>query len=931
MQNRFTAGILLTCYWLLFNSFSINDASAKSLHLYDFDYSNPTLVLPDTTEVLTQQQQDSLFLLQRLKDSQSDTSTVALKDTTFNLKNTSDTLTKKAKEAQLDAMVERIAVDSIVQDIKNRKVYMYGDAVINYQDISLKAAYIEIDFNTNQVFAKGIADSTGKMTGVPEFTEGGQTFKAQEMTYNFDTKKGIISKVITEDDAGFLHGQKVKKLDDNSINVYKGQYTTCNLEEDPHYSFRFNKAKVIPDSKIITGPAYMEIEGMPTPLGVPFGYFPNKMGRTSGILVPTYGESKNRGFYLENGGYYWGISEYFDFQITGDIYTRGSWSVKPKVRYKKRYKYSGSFDGGYAKNVVGTKNAPDYSKSTDFRIKWTHRQDPKARPRSTFTANVNIVSSNFVKYNVVDVNDYLSNEFQSSVAYQTNWANKYFLTANMSHRQNTKTHAVQVTLPELTFSVNRFYPLKREGGKKRFYEDLTVSYSMNAKNTISTLDSLLFDGNTLKRNMQNGMVHKVPISLPLKVMKYFNLSTSINLTDRMYSSSVRKYWTDETVVVEEDTIVGYIRTDTIPGFKNAIDYSFTSNLTTKVYGMVKFKKGPLRAIRHVFTPSVGFSYTPDFGSEQWGYYDTYTDTAGNVITYSKFEGSLYGSPPKQKSGRINFSFGNNLEIKVPSRKDTITGMKKIALIESFTINGSYDLSVDSMNMSLITMSGRTKLWKNMSLQYSSIWDPYALDDEGNRTAEYEWSRHRRLIRLDKTTWNLSFNLKFGDKDFKKDKKEPENITEDEKEEIEENPDNYVDWNIPWSVDLSYNFAYTNDITYINWLSQYNDTEVYIEFLKEGRINALERQNERTIVQTMSFSGQVNITPKWKFTMRSGWDFTNNQLSYTSINLYRDLHCWEMRFSWIPIGPRQSWNFSINVKASVLQDLKLNKKKDFRDI
>jgi len=314
-------------------------------------------------------------------------------------------------------MVERIARDSIVQDIKNRKVYMYGDAVINYEDITLKAAYIEVDFSTNQVYAKGVKDSTGKVIGSPEFTEAGQTFKAKEMSYNFNTKKGIIKKVITEDGMGFLHGEKVKKLDDNTINILQGQYTTCNNEEHPHFAFRFKKSKVIPNDKIVTGPAYMEIEGMPTPLGLPFGYFPNKTGQKSGILIPTYGESTNRGFYLENGGYYWFINDFFDFQITGDIYSRGSYAIKPKLRYKKRYKYSGAFEAGYAINVIGLKGAADYSKSTDFRIKWNHRQDPKARPRSTFTANVNIVSSNFVKYNVVDVNDYLSNEFQSSVAY----------------------------------------------------------------------------------------------------------------------------------------------------------------------------------------------------------------------------------------------------------------------------------------------------------------------------------------------------------------------------------------------------------------------------------------------------------------------------------------------------------------------------------
>lgn len=907
MQKRYLTRILLTSIWLIIINSLANDVVAHSLHTSYVKLNYNYKFVPDSTFV-----SDTISSADNIYDTISaDTlqQKININDTTLNLALTNDSIPEGKERNSIDAMVERIAKDSIVQDIKNRKVYMYGEAVINYEDITLKAAYIEVDFTTNQVFATGVEDSTGKVTGSPEFTEAGQTFKAKSMSYNFDTKKGIINKVITEDDMGFLHGQKVKKLEDNTINILRGQYTTCNNEEHPHFAFRFKKAKVIPDDKIITGPAYMEIEGMPTPIGLPFGYFPNKMGQKSGIIIPTYGESTQRGFYLENGGYYWGINEHMDFQITGDIYSRGSYAIKPKFRYKKRYKYSGSFDAGYAINVVGLSGAPDYSKSTDFRIKWNHTQDPKARPRSTFTANVNIVSGNFVKYNVVDVNDYLSNEFQSSVAYQTNWAGKYFLTLNASHRQNTNTHAVQLSLPEVTFTVNRFYPLKKEGGKKRFYEDLSISYSLNAKNTVQTLDSLLFTEQTLTHDMQNGMVHKIPISLPLKVLKYFNLSTSLNFTDRMYSKSQRKYWSADTLFSDNDTTVGYLKTDTIPGFRNSVDFSFSTSLTTKVYGMVKFKKGPIRAIRHVFTPNFGFSYKPDFSTESWGYYNSYTDTVGNEIQYSEFEGSLYGSPSAYKSGSLTFGFSNNLEIKVPSRKDTITGLKKIVLIENLSFSGNYDLARDSMNLSFLSVSGRTKLWKNMSLLYSSKWDPYALDADGYRTSRYEWDVNKRLFRLDNTSWNLSFNLKFGDKDFNKDKKEAPNATEDEMDEINANPDNYVNWDIPWSVNLSYNFTYTNSLTYINYI----------------------KQPEKSLIQTLSFNGQINITPKWKFTMRSGWDFNTNELSYTSINLYRDLHCWEMRFSWIPIGARQSWNFSINVKASVLQDLKLNKKKDFRDI
>ena len=808
---------------------------------------------------------------------------------------------------RIDAKVERYAKDSIVQDIANRKIFLFGEAVINYEDITLKANYIEVDLLTNTVFASGVEDSTGKVRGLPEFTQGDQTFKSKTMTYNFDSKKGMITSVVTEDGNGFLHGNKVKKLNDNTVNILHGTYTTCNLEENPHFGFKFKKSRVIPDSKIVTGPAYMEIEGMPTPLGLPFGFFPNKSGQTSGILIPSYGEYTNRGFYLENGGYYWAINEYMDFEIVGDIYSRGGWAVKPNFQYKKRYKYSGGINLGYAVNIVGTKNAPDYSKSTDFNIRWTHRQDPKARPNSTFTADVNIVSGNYVKYNEVSVEDYLSNEFQSSVAYQKNWNGKYFLTINGSHRQNTKTHIVDVSLPELTFTVNRFYPLKELSSKKRFYDDLSVSYSMNSKNTVQTADSVLFDKVTLEQNMQTGAIHKIPISLPVKVLKFFTLNTSVNITDRMYSRSISKYWENDTTFVGADTIVPGVRIDTTNGFRNALDYNFSTSLSTKVFGMIGIKKGPVRAIRHVLTPSVSFTYTPDFGDNKHGYYGTYVDGNDKEVQYSYFEGSLYGAPPGQKSGRIGLTLGNNLEIKVPSKKDTITGLKKIKLLESFSISGNYDLSKDSLNMSIITMSGRTTLWKNFNIQYGSAWDPYVTDSSGSRINKYEWEVNRRLLRLDNTSWRLSFGFKFGDKDFNK-KDQPENATENEMEQIEGNPDDYVNWSIPWSLNFNYNFTYTNNLEYINYL----------------------KVPTETIVQTLSFSGQVNVTPKWKFTFNSGWDFTQNKLSYTSINLYRDLHCWEMRFSWVPLGVRKSWNFSINVKASILQDLKLNKKKDFRD-
>lgn len=837
-----------------------------------------------------------------------------------------DTTAKSVKpKTAIDYKVERSARDSIIQDMRNRKVYLYGDAVVIYGDIKLEAAYIEVNFERNEVFARGVPDSTGKLVGTPVFTESGQTFEAKEMTYNFNTKRGLIRTVFTEDGQGFLHGNVVKKMDNDNINIRSGSYTTCNNKEHPHFEFKFRKSKVIPDKKIVTGPAYLAIEGVPTPIAVPFGLFPNNPGQRSGVVIPTYGESSNRGFYFENGGFYWAISDYVDLNILGDIYTRGSWAIKPTMRYTKRYKYNGMFNTSYAINITGNEGSTDYRKSRDFRIRWTHRQDAKARPAGRFSADVFIVSSNFNTFNPVTTENYLSNEFKSSIAYQTNWDNKYFLTLNASHRQNTKTKMVDVTLPEMTFSVNRLYPLKRENpiGRSKWYEELNISYNMNARNSLSLPDSMIFQSDALSK-MQNGIQHNLPLNLPLKVFKYFTLTNSVRITDRMYFDYKKRSWSNDTLFTGNDTIVGYVKTDTIKGFNNVVDFNLSTSLTTKLYGMVSFKKGPIRAIRHVITPQISFTYTPAFSDPYWGYYDSYIDGEGDEQLYSKYDGAIYGSPPKDKSGQISFGFSNNLEIKVPSRKDTITGMKKVVLIEELSVRGSYDLARDSLNFSYITLSGRTKLFKNLNIQYSSSWDPYVLDSAGRQINRFEWDENKRLLRKTQSSWNFSLNWNLRQQDFAKDKNKDATATaepkdellrdspfgsEEELAEINRNPDDYIDWSVPWSLSLNYTLRYTNRLSYLDFV----------------------RSDEKKIVQNLGVSGEVNITPKWKFTFRTGWDFDANDLSYTSVNIYRDLHCWEMRFSWIPLGMRKSWNFSINVKASVLQDLKLNKKKDFRDI
>lgn len=827
----------------------------------------------------------------------------------------------------LDAKVDYVAKDSIRFDLINKKVFLYNEAVINYQNIKLEAADVKIHFTENLLLAEGVKDSLGKLIGKPIFTDEGQVYKSKFMKYNYNTKQAYIKEVFTVDGEGYMHGKTIKKLSNNNINVSEGSFTTCSNEEHPHFEFRYKKSKVIPNNKVITGPAYLVIEGVPTPLFIPFGLFPSKTGQRSGVIIPTYGESANRGIYLENGGYYWALNDYLDLKLTGDVYTYGSWSVKALTNYIKKYKYRGSLNLTYAIN----KERDSQSARKDFAFRWQHSQDAKARPNGRFTANVNIVSSQYNVYNPTSTQDYLSSTFQSGISYQTKIAGKHSLTLNASHSQNTKTKVVNITLPEVNFSINRFYPFRKKDkvSDLRWYDNISVNYSLNAKNSISAPDSILFKPGFESR-MKNGLNQNIPISLPIKLLKYFNLTTSLNIKDRVYFSSLKKR--AKFSLDENDNFVPSIVTDTISGVNNIFEYSISSSLTTKIYGMLNFKKGPVRAIRHVFTPSVSFSYTPDFSTDSWGYFDyIYTDLAKTQKEkYSRFDGYIYGGPSSRESGRINFSFSNNLEMKVPSRKDTITGLKKVILIENLSISTSYDLTKDSLNWAPISVSGRTTLFKKLTINYSSRWNPYAVDEYGNKVNQFEWDFRKKLLRRESSSWNFGFNYRFSSS-----KKGKNNDTNDENEgkgeskpddsetffdtpeylDVLNNPDDYVDWSIPWSINLSYSFARNVNLRYFR--------------AAEGDFyETIDKTTSKT--QTLSINGDINITKKTKIGFRTGYDFVHKKVSYTSLNIYRDLHCWEMRFNWIPIGPRKSWNFTIAIKSSLLQDLKLEKRKDFRD-
>jgi hypothetical protein len=812
----------------------------------------------------------------------------------------------------IKSKVDYKAKDSIRFDLTTNKVYMYRENDISYEDINLKAGYVEIEFPNNTVYATGTTDTAGNEIEKPVFTMANNSFEAESMKYNYTTKQGLVKKVITEDSEGYLHGTTVKKMPDDVTNVLHGSYTTCE-HPDPHFEFRFKKAKVIPENKIVTGPAYFVVEDVPTPLAIPFGMFPNKKGQRSGIVIPTFGESANRGFFFENGGYYFAINDYLDLQVVGDIYTLGSWAVKPAVNYRVRYRFSGYLNANYAINILGEQGTPDYSRNRDFSIRWVHTQDPKARPNTKFSANVNIVSSQYNRFNPVSSNAYLSNTFQSSINYAKSWAGKYFFNASFNHSQNTITREMNLNLPKFSFNVNRFNPFRarKVTGEAKWYENINVNYAMTGENQINTFDTLLFT-EPIYPKLRNGIQHTLQVSSgSIRLLKHIVWSNSFNYKERWYTQAHVRSWRNDTLFTDEGPIDGFVGVDTLRGFNAVRDFNFSSSLSTIIYGMFAYKKGPVKAIRHVLRPNLSFSIRPDFSTPNWGYYGHFTNERGETEKYSFYDGFVYGTAPAGRSGNIGFSLNNNLEMKVRNRKDTITGERKIVLIENLSLSTGYDLARDSLNLNRLTITGFTTLFKNMQINYSSSFDPYALDSSGRRINKFEWNVNKRLFRPENHSWRLALTYRLNS-DMLTRERESDAGTEQELKDVNENIEGYVDWNVPWSLNLSYNFNYNIRYTYLNGYQNY------------------DVQKDNQIVQTLSFSGDVNITPKWKIGFRSGYDFESRDLTYTSIDIYRDLHCWEMRFNWIPYGFRQSWFFTINIKSSLLQDLKLDKRKDFRD-
>ncbi|MCB2195970.1 MAG: LPS-assembly protein LptD [Bacteroidetes bacterium] len=812
------------------------------------------------------------------------------------------------------------AQDSIILSSDAKKVYLFNKAKIVYGDIELEADYIEYDEENNFVFARGVEDSLGNISGKPKFKENNEEFVARTIKYNFKTKKGYIQEVFTEEEQGFLHSEETKKLEDNSFLLKNGKYTTCENEEHPHFYLKMSKAKVIPNDKIISGPAFLVMEDIPIKfLGVPFGFFPNQSQYSSGIIIPSYGEETKRGFYLQDGGYYFGISNKMDLAITGDIFSKGSWGSDMQFRYKKRYKFNSNFHFTYAEFIQSEKGLEDYSKTKNMAIRWTHTQDPKANPNTTFKASVNYSTSEYDKFNSKSIEQLNTNTKQSSISYGKNWAGSPFrFNMDLKHSQNSKNNSINLTLPVMTFNMDRQYPFRKKNstGETKWYEDIEIQYSSKAENKISTVDSLLFK-ETEWTDFDNGFQHNIPLSTNFKILQYFNLSPRVEYTGILYPNYLEYSYVENVDTVSGVTSYELVE-DTVPTVRYAqmVTPSISLSVSPNIYGMYQMRNpdSKIVAIRHVLTPSVSISYRPDMGSMIDGYY--FSDTISGR-DYSIFDNGIYRLPSAPgESGTVNFGLNNNLEMKVRDFEDTTgTGTKKIKLLESFRLSTSYDLFADSLHWSPISFNARTSMFENkLSFQVNGRLDPYALNQTTGRVYdEFMWNTNQGgFVRL--TSFDFSIDVKLNSpKDGTENRGQNQpamtqlddrfSRTGDELNTIQDHIVTYVDFEIPWN--LSANFKYN--------------------YSKSG-LEATKR-----ITQTMSITGDVSLTKKWKISLRTNYDLVANELSSTSINIHRDLHCWEASFNWIPVGRMQSYNFTINVKGSTLKDfLKYNKRKSWQD-
>lgn len=834
--------------------------------------------------------------------------------------------TTKKKEP-LDAPVIYEASDSIVFT-KEGYAHLYGEGKVNYQNIELTSAVITMNMDSSTVYATGVTDTAGVETGSPIFKDGETPYESKIMRYNFKTKKGFINSIVTQQGEGYVTSEEGKKGANDEIYMRHGKYTTCDNHEHPHFYLKLSMAKVRPKKNVVFGPAQLVVEDVPLPIAVPFGFFPFNSSYSSGFIMPTYGDEMNRGFYLRDGGYYFAISDQMDLKVLGEIFTKGSWGLSAASNYNKRYKFSGSFNASYLVTKTGEKNMPDYSVSKDFRIQWSHRQDAKANPNSSFSASVNFATSSYDRSSLSSLynpQQYSQNTKASSVSYSRNFPEIGLnISGAFNITQNTRDSSLSMTLPDVNISLNRIYPFKRKksAGDERWYEKISLQYTGSITNSISTKDNLLFK--TPLTQWQNGMQHKIPVSATFNLFKYINIVPSFNYTERWYLRKVKQSYDPS------PTSTDHVKRDTINGFNRLYDYNLSLQMNTKLYGMYKplFMKSKELQIRHVFTPTVSYTYTPDFGKSRYGYYDTYTytDEDGEVRTveYSPYEGAVYGYPGKNMSQNISFSIDNNIEMKMKSDKDT-TGYKKISLIDQLGASLSYDVA--NKRWSDLSMNLRLKLTKSYTFNMNASFATYAyeFDENGNVVVgdRTEWS-YGRFGRFQGYSGSFSYTLNndtfkklFGKKDEDEKNKDKEGKEGGEDEETEEeteeqnnnsnmrktekasvDSDGYLAFKLPWSVSLSYSYSIRED--------------------RSKDINIKTMRYPYSLTHSLNVSGNFKIGSRWNMTYSTGYDFTSKEMSMTTLNITRDLHCFNMSCGLV-FGPFTSYNFSIRANSSMLTD------------
>ena len=849
----------------------------------------------------------------------------------------------------IDSPVQYTAEDSMTYDGESAIAHLYGKSHVKYQDMDLESDQIYMSLDSSPVHATGSVDTTGQKFGTPVFKMGKDTYETDTMAFNFKTKKGLISNAYTQQDEGFMTSEISKRDGKGDMFLYHGRYTTCDLPH-PDFYFAMSRAKVRPGKNVVFGPTYLVVCDVPLPFAVPYGFFPFTKSYSSGFIMPTYGDETSRGFYLRDGGYYFAISDKMDLKLIGEIYTKGSWGVTATSNYRRRYRYNGSLLVSYQNSVTGDKNMPDYNKTTSFKLLWQHTQDQKANPYRSLRASVNFATTSYERNNLTSMYNPQSltqSTRTSSVAWGTKFSSLGMsLTTSFNLNQNMRDSVIDLTMPDLNVNVSQFYPFRRKNmvGKERWYEKISVRYTGQFKNEIHTKEDKLMHS-SLTKDWRNGMQHVIPISGNFTLFNVLNVSPTFNFTDRMYTQKYKRSWDEKT---QKEVV------DTIQGFHNVYNWNLSLGLSTKVYGFYvpnrKIFGEKIDRVRHVFTPTVSFSYAPDFSASRYGFWDTYqkTDAKGNVslVEYSMYQGTLFGGPGKGKTGSVSVDISNNIEMKIKSDDDS-TGFKKISLIDELGASMSYNFATDYHPWSDLNTRLRLKLTKSYTLNINAVFATYAYEADsvgatpyiGNRT-EYSYGRFGRFQGMSQ---NLSYTLDNkkvanffkwlrGEKVDKKDKKGKGADGEDEydtgldtnvdkdmeagkhgarKENAglaETDEDGYMKFSLPWSLSLGYGITMRENTA--------------------GTFNYNTMRYPYKFTQSLNFSGNIRLADGWNISFSSGYDFEQQKLSMTTASLSRDLHCFNMSCQ-VVLSPYTSYNFSFRCNAATLTDaLKYDKRSSY---